>query len=428
VPGLEVLEERCLLTVFGADDRVFVTQPDQYPYSAIGRFRITFPDGASFLGTGALIDADHVLTAGHVVYEKDHGGFATSLVFTPGTTEGSAPFGSANATLMRTNQAWVDSADYRYDYAVVTLNKDLGTETGSFGVEAPTDAALRQGILFNSAGYPGDLSYAATDMYRIQGGIDSYTPTNFFYTGTLDVYGGQSGSPIWRTDGAGNRYIDGIVTAETNQTNFGVRITSGFLTQLESWLQADQVRSTATQGGSFSAADPTAPPPANALPEEMAPPVEPPGSTPTPTPMPTPTAPDGQAPAATEGTGAAATTPSAAPVSGDVTQSVQVSVGGVRRSRGGRVVETLVLRNAGGQDIQGPLNLVLAGLDRRLRLVNASGRTTKQSPGSPFVTAAVPGDGLLAPGDEVTVSLVFSNPRHRSIPTTTQVFAGPGDV
>jgi V8-like Glu-specific endopeptidase len=422
VPGLESLEERCLLTVFGTDDRVFVTQPNQYPYSAVGRFQITYPDGTAAIGTGALIDADHVLTAGHVVYEKEHGGFATSLIFTPGTTQGSAPFGSAYATLLRTNQAWASSSDPRYDYAVVTLNKNLGTVAGSLGVEAPTDAALEQGILFNSAGYPGDRSSGVTDLYRMSGGIDSFTPTNLFYTGSLDVYGGQSGSPLWRTDAAGNRYVDGIVTAETNQTNYAVRITSGFLTQLESWLQADQVRSTVTQGGSFAVADTTAPPPANAAAEPMGPPAGMPNTTPT------PGAPAGQAPATEGGGAAAAATPAPAPVSGDVTQSVQVGIRGVRRSRGGRVVETLVLRNAGGQAIRGPLNLVLAGLDRRLRLVNAAGRTTKQSPGSPFVTAAVPGDGLLAPGDEVTVSLVFSNPRHRSIPTTTQVFAGPGAV
>jgi len=60
------------LSIFGADDRVRITPTTSYPWRTIVKLRMEFPSGY-YMGTGFLIDGDHVLTAGHCVYDRGLG-------------------------------------------------------------------------------------------------------------------------------------------------------------------------------------------------------------------------------------------------------------------------------------------------------------------------------------------------------------------
>ena len=84
----------------GNDDRVRITPTTDYPWSAIVKLHITW-DGQSTLGSGAMIDKNHVLTAGHCVYSQSQGGWADSIKIVPGADNGNEPFGHAWATNMR---------------------------------------------------------------------------------------------------------------------------------------------------------------------------------------------------------------------------------------------------------------------------------------------------------------------------------------
>jgi hypothetical protein len=82
-----------------------------------------------------------------------------------------------------------------------------------------------------------------------------------------------------------------------------------------------------------------------------------------------------------------------------------------------------VLRNVGGTTLHGPLDLVLDGLTPTVRLKNRSGFAQGHGhAGAPYLAA----DVTLDPGQEVTLTLLFSDPRHRKIRFTAAVFAGAG--
>jgi hypothetical protein len=85
----------------------------------------------------------------------------------------------------------------------------------------------------------------------------------------------------------------------------------------------------------------------------------------------------------------------------------------------------LTIQDTSGQVIQGPLYLVLDGLNPKVHLKNASGVAQHHGhPGDPFLL-----DNLtLNPGGGLTLILQFANPKHKHIGFSTEVLAGPGAV
>lgn len=47
-----------------------------FPWSSIAKLYITMPNGRMYVGSGAMVDQFHVLTAGHVIYSSSDGGWA----------------------------------------------------------------------------------------------------------------------------------------------------------------------------------------------------------------------------------------------------------------------------------------------------------------------------------------------------------------
>jgi hypothetical protein len=101
-----------------------------------------------------------------------------------------------------------------------------------------------------------------------------------------------------------------------------------------------------------------------------------------------------------------------APLTGNLTGAVRVSVVATRRLGRSRFRQRLVLLNAGGAPVADSLWLVLGGLRRGSRLVARSG--VAGAPNNPYVRVPLP-DGL-PPGSAVAVELVFRGavrPRYR---------------
>lgn len=61
-------------TIIGDDEREIVKDVTASPFRRLNRVMVTFPDGYSQKGSGSFISSDTILTAGHVIYKKDHGG------------------------------------------------------------------------------------------------------------------------------------------------------------------------------------------------------------------------------------------------------------------------------------------------------------------------------------------------------------------
>lgn len=216
-------------TVCGSDDRVHITAVTAAPWRWIAKLVITWPNGARGGCTGWFIGPRAVMTAGHCVYSRAHGGWARSVEVIPGMNGTLRPYGSMVGTSFRSVTGWTRDADPNYDYGCIVLpSPSLGTTVGWFGFAALTDATL-MGLVANNSGYPGDKAFG-TQWFNA-GRITAVTARKVYYM--LDTYGGQSGSPTWRLLN-GQRHAIGI-HAYGGCPNSSTRITTEVYNNMLAW-------------------------------------------------------------------------------------------------------------------------------------------------------------------------------------------------
>lgn len=216
-------------TVCGRDDRVRISPATATPWRWICQLAITFPNGASFRGTGWFIGARCVMTAGHCVFSRANGGWARRIEVIPGMDGSSRPFGSQIGTTFRSVTGWTNSGDPTYDYGAIILpNRDLGNRVGWFGFASLSDASLNN-LFVNNSGYPGDKPFG-TQWFN-SGRITQITARKIYYM--IDTFGGQSGSPVWRLQN-GQRHAVGV-HAYGGCPNSATRITLPVYNNMLAW-------------------------------------------------------------------------------------------------------------------------------------------------------------------------------------------------
>ncbi len=232
-------------SVIGTDDRVRVAESAAFPWATIARVVADTPAG-TVQGTGVLVGPSHLLTAGHVVHSDAFGGdgWASAITVAPGQDGAVEPFGRAEAVAWRAPEAWLEGEDPGADWALVTLDRSLGTAIGTLDLAAPL---APEGAPVTLAGFPGDLESGRT-LYAAAGTIARATEDRLFYAGTLDTAGGMSGAPIWQTfSGSGRREVLGVHTSGAadpsapGAENSGVRLTEAALTLIDEWIDLDRI-------------------------------------------------------------------------------------------------------------------------------------------------------------------------------------------
>jgi glutamyl endopeptidase len=185
--------------VVGDDDRALVPNTKAWPWSVHGALISTFPNGRAKLGTGTLVNEHHVVTAGHNVYRPKLGGWAIGCKFIPGrnvapgvTVANQTPFGEANGSRMISVKGWTRDLKKECDYAMVILDKDIGKETGWFGIASITRDILVQHIV-NISGYPANKG--GHSLYTHSQKISLVSDDQIGYP--ADTSPGQSGSGAW---------------------------------------------------------------------------------------------------------------------------------------------------------------------------------------------------------------------------------------
>lgn len=216
-------------TICDRDDRTQVMNTTIVPWRWICKLIITFPNNARFGGTGWFIGSKAVMTAGHCVYSRANGGWASRIEVIPGMQGATRPFGSMVGTSFRSVTGWTENEDQNYDYGCIILpSPDLGNQVGFFGFAALTDASL-QNLLVNNSGYPGDKPFG-TQWFNA-GRVTTVASRKIYYM--IDTFGGQSGCPTWRLQ-SGDRQAVGI-HAYGGCPNSATRIVTEVFNNMMTW-------------------------------------------------------------------------------------------------------------------------------------------------------------------------------------------------
>lgn len=194
------------------DDRQLVSMSDFYPYSAVGQMSMThdlkeydaenemYFSAKHYIGTCFMIGSNIALTNGHCVFGEitsDLTGekisrFADSITVNFGN-------GSNNKITKKVwkstiPEVYFDTKSYLYDWAILEFEDNVGNEVGWFDLEYQYDVL---GDTVYTYGYPNDFrnSNDVLMMCKTSGIILGFEYENVYKT-TLDIQGGQSGSPI----------------------------------------------------------------------------------------------------------------------------------------------------------------------------------------------------------------------------------------
>jgi glutamyl endopeptidase len=180
--------------VIGPDYRIRVQNTAIYPWRAICALRIQAADGSRFIGTGWLVSARTVITAGSCVFLHDAGGWARSIEVIPRLNDASRPHGSHVGTVLRSVTGWTQSKNREHDYGAIILSPSdrPSAQTGTFGFGVRDDPFLKAAAL-NLGGNLGDKG-GAQQWFHAQ---RAKSVSSRVITYDIDTMGGQSGWPVW---------------------------------------------------------------------------------------------------------------------------------------------------------------------------------------------------------------------------------------
>ncbi|TWT44090.1 Glutamyl endopeptidase precursor [Phycisphaerae bacterium RAS1] len=220
-----------------------VTTETTFPYSTVVAL---FNSAGQCSGT--LIDAKHVLTAGHCV-EAGGGGAAYTNFYVVPAWEGlydssgnpTGSFGGANAVRAWVASGWTAGADFDDDLAILELDRPVGALTGWLGYGASSSPSFFTGNTFYGRGYPGSGGFPGDQMYTRSGPFDStdYTFPAWFgneVRSNSRGYFGESGSGEY-TLVSGSRYVFAVFSNISTSSPWHsdcCRLTSGDFSDIES--------------------------------------------------------------------------------------------------------------------------------------------------------------------------------------------------
>ncbi len=183
-----------------------------------------------------MISADTLATAGHCVHKGSGGatGFypISTYVLVPGANATAKPYGTCTARRLHTVKGWSENGSSNFDYAAIKLNCRVGNTTGWFGYYWQT--ATLTGTAATITGYPCDKPSGT--QWTMSGSIASTSDRRVSYT--IDTFGCQSGSPVWRVHPTFGRAGMAVHTNGNSSANSGTRIVKAVADNFQAWRTA----------------------------------------------------------------------------------------------------------------------------------------------------------------------------------------------
>lgn len=211
-----------------------IQNPSSYPYSATLLLVATFPNGQMTFGTGALVGRNDVLTATHMLYAPDYGGWAIDLDLYAGVDFNGYQQRFESTPLLTLEQgfSWnalaypdlvfrdddpetLTFAESQYDVALIGLSEAIGDTLGWFNLSSNSSNQFWATQL----GYPtegtglmtGDVQVTANSLYSVYSTYD--------YSGSTLMGSGSSGGPLYVYDDQGTPSIVGVKSSGSDYSN-----------------------------------------------------------------------------------------------------------------------------------------------------------------------------------------------------------------
>ena len=216
--------------VFGPDTRERILSTTTSGARMTVWLRGEFPSGDKFTCSGFMLGPRTVGTAGHCVHSAEKGGWVKSMLVMPAANGSTRPFGESWAIEVFSAAGWTRDADGRFDFGALTLESDIGTSTGTFGMRDENDAVLTR-YPFSITGYPGDKP--AGTMWLSTGTITAVDARRVYFS--IDVTHGNSGGPVWGRTTSNEYIVLGIVSGGNDRINTGVRVNQPVIDQFVLW-------------------------------------------------------------------------------------------------------------------------------------------------------------------------------------------------
>ena len=226
--------------IIGKNDLVKVKNTLQYPYSTSAYVEATFKNIDSIVisrGSASFIKDNVLITAAHVVYDRESKTEATEVKIMPAATPDSNPFGEIKVKEVRYLKEFRNTDPDElttYDLAVLILEEPIGAQLGTLGL--PNNLENTKNLDVTITGYPS-FNKHIKQMYTDTKAVLQDTNDFLFYQ--VDTLPGASGSAVYDS----NNRIVGVHTngSKSEQMNYAVKLNEKALSFIYSVIQGHSI-------------------------------------------------------------------------------------------------------------------------------------------------------------------------------------------